>query len=113
MSPSRSSTRQAGRALARDREHRRRAVDPDHPLAGLARDRDRDAAAADRELDDRLGGLAGELDVPRDVVCHVGGPGVVVVGEGVVVGHTGIVLAMQQRLHRFTQPRLDAGAPAR
>ena len=62
---------QAGGALARDREHRRRAVDPDHALSRLARDRDRDAAGADRELDDRLAGLAGELDVPRDVLRHV------------------------------------------
>jgi hypothetical protein len=45
------------RMLASDREHRRRAVDADHALAGLACDRDRDPTGADGELDDRLGGV--------------------------------------------------------
>ena len=42
-----------GCPLARLREHRRRGVDSEHLPAGLARDRDRDAAVADGELDQR------------------------------------------------------------
>ena len=51
-------------ALAADVEHPRRGVDADHAHAGL-RDRDRDAARADPELDDRAARLARLLDVER------------------------------------------------
>ena len=86
MSPSRSSSVDAGRGcpLARLREHRRRGVDSEHVPAGLARDRDRDAAVADRELDERAVRLPGELDVEGDVVGHVRRPVVVDRREGVV-----------------------------
>ena len=57
------------------------------PPAGLARDRDRDAAVADRELDQGAIGLPGELDVERDVLGHVRRPVVVDRREGVVEAH--------------------------
>ena len=76
-----------GGAVARDRQHRRRRVDADHALAGLACDWNRDPAAPDGELDDRLLGLARKRDVPGDVRGHVGGPVVVVFGPRVVRAH--------------------------
>ena len=73
-----------GRTLPRLGQHRRRRVDPEHGPARLAGDRDRDAPVADRELDERALGLAGELDVEGDVRGHVRGPVVVDGREGVV-----------------------------
>jgi hypothetical protein len=105
--------RQASGAFARHGEHRRRTVDADHALPRLARDGDRDPAGAYSELDDRLGSLAGELDVPRNVRCHRGRPPVIILGVGVVFAHPGIVPVMQVSARRFMQPRLEAGAPAR
>jgi len=81
--------RQAGRSLPRDLEHRRRRVDPEHGLAGLAHDFDRNAAASDHQLGDRPVRLAGERDVVGHVLGHVGGPGVVNGGPGVVFAHRG------------------------
>ena len=81
-----------GDALARLREHRGRRVDAEHAPAGLARDRDRDAPVADRELDERPVGLAGELDVERDVLGHVRRPVVVDRREGVVGGSVALSL---------------------
>ena len=53
-------------------EHRRRGVDPDHAPLGPLRNRDRDAAGPDGELDDRPVRFAGKIDVEVDVVRHVG-----------------------------------------
>ena len=52
--------------------------------AGLAGHRDRDAAAADGELEQRAVRLTGELDVEGDVLRHVRRPVVVDRREGVV-----------------------------
>ena len=82
-----------GDPLARLREHRRRRVDAEHLPAGLASDRDRDAAVPDRELDERPVGLAGELDVEGDVLGHVRRPVVVDRREGVVGAHVALSLA--------------------
>src|SRR4029450_719297 len=77
-----------GRPLARLGEHRRRAVDP-KDRADRLRDRNGDAAVADRKLDHRPVGLSGELDVEGDVLGHVRGPVVVDLREGVVSAHEG------------------------
>ncbi len=63
---------QARRPLARDLEHRRRRVDPEHGLPCLADDLDRDSSAADHQLDDRPVRLAGEArrSEPRPRSCR-------------------------------------------
>ena len=48
---------------------------------------DRDSVGPDRELDDRAVGLARQLDVEVDVLCHVGCPDVVDRRERVVGAH--------------------------
>src|SRR5207342_3108239 len=83
----------SGCPLARLREHRRRRVDSEHLPSGLARDRDRDAAIPDRELDEWPVRLPGELDVERDVLGHVRRPVVVDRREGVVGAHVALSLA--------------------
>ncbi len=81
--------RQPGCALARDLEHRRRGVDPEEGLAGLAHHLDRDTTAPDRQLHDRPVRLAGERDVVGHVLGHVGRPRVVDGRPGVVFAHRG------------------------
>jgi hypothetical protein len=72
------------------REHPRRRVDPDHTPARRLRNRDRNASGADRELDHRSVGVAGEPDVERDVGAADGRrPVVVAVGPGVVPARHG------------------------
>ena len=61
---------------ARDGEHLRRRVDADHPDAGL-RDRNRDPAGADCELDDGPAGGDREVDVEADVLGDRPAPGVI------------------------------------
>ena len=56
----------------------------------IARDRDRDAARADGELDDRPVRLLRELDVEGDVVGHVRRPHVVGLGECLRIAHASI-----------------------
>ena len=64
-------------------EHRRRRVEGDHAVA-VARELDRDAAAARAQLDDRPGrALAGE-HVERDVVVDAGAPAIVERAEPLV-----------------------------
>ena len=89
MSPSRSSSSTPA-AAARSRAWASIAGEVSIPStrpAGRLRDRDRDAAVADGELDERPVGLAGELDVERNVLRHLCRPLVVAVGEALVPAH--------------------------
>ena len=111
--------RAAARAAARRSAHGRSRASPatSRSRAGLARlahDLDRDAAAADHQLDDRAVGLPCEPEVVRDVLGHVGGPRVVDGRPGVVFAHRGsIQVDVRFARFAFTQPRLVAGASAR
>ncbi len=75
---------------ARHREHSLREVDADHGPPRL-RDRNRDPARSDRELDDRPLAALRLLDVERDVLDDRGAPRVVDPCDGVVEGHVGQV----------------------
>jgi hypothetical protein len=55
--------------------------------ACLMRDRDRDASAPYRKLDERPLGLGGKVDVEGNVLRHVRGPLVVALCEGLVPAH--------------------------
>lgn len=107
--------REVGRAPTSDGQHRRRAVPADDPLPGLLRDRDRDPAGADTELDNGPDRSPRQRDVPVDVFRHVCGPEVVVGREMVVLSHGGVVSEQMSalRVFAFTPPRLVAGASAR
>ena len=76
-----------GRPLARDREHLRRDVGPDHAASGALDDRDRDPSRSHGQLDHGPARFLGELDVERDVLGHGRRERVVDGSEGVVVAH--------------------------
>src|SRR3954451_22098902 len=71
-----------GCALARG-EHLARGVDSDHGNPG-PRDRDRDPAGGDPELDDRSVRRSRLLHVEAHVLLHAPAPRVVEIGDGVV-----------------------------
>jgi hypothetical protein len=81
-------------------EHRRRRVDPDHGAAGRLGNRDRDAAAPDRQLDDRAVCRLRQLDVERHVLGHRRRPLVVALGEALVPAHAPML--RRRRLWRWS-----------
>ena len=91
------------------------ASSPMHVPSGLARDRDRDAPVADRELDERPLRLPGELDVELNVVGHVRRPVVVDRREGVVEAHEadGIVARWTPRRSRMRRGPRSRAPPTR
>jgi len=98
-----------GGALTRLVEHRRRRVDPDHGPSRRLRDRNRDAAVADRELDERAACFPREPDVEVDVCRHLRGPLVIAVREGLVPAHAPIVRAWPTRGDDHGASRHDGG----
>jgi len=68
-------------------EHGRRRVEAEDRPAGRPGDRDGDPPVADRQLDQRAVGGAGQPDVEGDVGGHVRGPGLVPGRERLVPAH--------------------------
>ena len=118
MSPRRRSTSSATPAAsAAERatdEHPLGVVDADHTDA-RGRDRHRDPAGADTELDDRAARRERLLDVELDVLDDAPTPRVVQLGDRVVLRHGAMLPGAMARTTRFLfmQPRPGSGVAAR
>jgi hypothetical protein len=85
------------RADASQLQHGRREVDPDDASTGRRRNRDRDPAVSDCELNQRTVCPARQVDIEADVGRHMRRPLLIVVGEGLVPAHRHMVTARTRR----------------